>query len=72
VVPLSHSHQYLRPNAADGMGSYLKVVDLPAYFKEQPALDEAPSYFLVGSPATSPPTGVSQRWHGDSELGMSR
>lgn len=41
--PLNHSHAYTGPTGS----SFLKVMDLPAHFKdERPHLDESPSYLL--------------------------
>jgi DNA primase len=45
--PLSHTHQCERTDRHGRRHGYLKVVDLPAYFKERPSLDESPNY-LVG------------------------
>src|SRR5439155_9742121 len=45
--PLSHTYQCERTDRQGRRQGYLKVVDLPAYFKARPSLDESPSY-LVG------------------------
>ena len=40
--PLNHSYRC----ETDKGVAYLKVVDLPAYFKDRPSLDESASYLL--------------------------
>jgi DNA primase len=41
--PLNFTYAYTRPNGQ----SYLKVVDMPAYYKsERPSLEESPSYLI--------------------------
>jgi DNA primase len=44
--PLNNTYQCNRKSATGDVVPYVKVVDLPAYYKEQPSLDEAPSYLL--------------------------
>ncbi len=44
--PLNHSYQYERATATGSDRSFIKVVDLPAYFKDRPSCDESPSYLL--------------------------
>ncbi len=42
--PLSRSYQIGYDDRDGGRSSYLKVVDLPRYFKDRPALDESAGY----------------------------
>ncbi len=44
--PLSHTLQCEVSDARGKRRTYIKVVDLPAYFKDRPSLDESPSYLL--------------------------
>jgi DNA primase len=45
--PLSRASSYGRVSSRGAQHSFVKVFDLPAYFKERPSLDESSSY-LVG------------------------
>ncbi|MGO9876052.1 MAG: DNA primase [Acidimicrobiia bacterium] len=42
--PLSRSYQGGYDDRDGGRSAYLKVIDLPRYFKDRPALDESPGY----------------------------
>ena len=44
--PLSHTHAYEYRGSGRESRSFIKVIDLPAFFKERPSLDESPSYLL--------------------------
>jgi DNA primase len=45
--PLNHSYQYFRPGGVGQVDrSYVKVMDLPAYFKDRPSLEESSAYLL--------------------------
>jgi DNA primase len=44
--PLNHTYDCQRTSANGSERSFIKVVDLPGYFKDRPSLDESPSYLL--------------------------